>query len=324
MSNQSVASRASRQGPSVARPHSPRLALAFLLAVWPLMGAAQTGVNISGPIPWIDVTTYGAKGDAKLNLTGTTTTGSTTLSVSASSPTSFSAADAGKAISVNGAGLTAPTGITASITQGISGGLACGAGVTIYWQVTFIKENGSRVTSESAPNSESSMTFNPAGCTGANGKLTINLPSSSPTGATAWLPYVSYSSTNELAQPISGCSLLSTGGNGCSLTSGTTWNSGSGNLLFDTAQPPASPVLLTTIASVTNLTTVVLTDSASQSWSGNATVAWGTDNAPALGNAINACIEAAQLVISGFGCTIFVPGPTSLSTGRYFVAEGWS
>src|SRR6266496_5383989 len=75
--------------------------LVYVLA--PPVGVAQTtGQNISGPTPWIDVTTFGAKGDAKLNVTGTTTSGSTTLSVSGGSPTSFSSADVGKAVSVNG------------------------------------------------------------------------------------------------------------------------------------------------------------------------------------------------------------------------------
>jgi hypothetical protein len=55
---------------------------------------------------------------------------------------------------------------------------------------------------------------------------------------------------------------------------------------------------------------------------GNATVAWGTDNSSAITNAIAACIDPSNLIpTSASGCTVYFPGPTLLTTGRYFLGE---
>ena len=55
----------------------------FLLAVIGLVtpSFAQQGVAIQGPIPWIDVTTYGAVADAKINTTAYFQASSSTIVV---------------------------------------------------------------------------------------------------------------------------------------------------------------------------------------------------------------------------------------------------
>jgi hypothetical protein len=251
MSNRSAALHDPRQKVGWARLRlralvRPGLTLSLLL--WSLAGAAQTGVNINGPIPWIDVTTYGALGDAKQNLTGNmATAGTTTLTLINDSASGFSLGDVGKAISVNGAGPGAPTLTLAPPTVGTTGGLTCG---TVWWQITWISENttSGALTGESPPGPESSQAL--TGCSGDDGKITLTMPlTTPPTGVTGWIPYFGYQSGFELAQVFSGntggCSAASSGGHGClvSSTSSVTWTSGSTNFLFDTARAPASPVL---------------------------------------------------------------------------------
>ena len=127
MSNRSAALHDPRQKVGWARLRlralvRPGLTLSLLL--WSLAGAAQTGVNINGPIPWIDVTTYGALGDAKQNLTGNmATAGTTTLTLINDSASGFSLGDVGKAISVNI--LTAKAGSKRSTSRPTSPNSRC-------------------------------------------------------------------------------------------------------------------------------------------------------------------------------------------------------
>jgi hypothetical protein len=273
------------------------------------------------------VTAYGAIADAKINKSGSIGAMSSMLTLGSPGNTPFSPADVGKPISINGAGVG--TGTTPTNAVGTGGGMSCGMGVSVYYQVTFISENTNNklLTSEGRPSSETPVAFNPGGCLGSNGEFTVTGPTigAAPTGSTGWLPYVSYSSGAELQQSLSGCA-LTTQGNGCAF--GSNWSSGTGNLLFDTTQPPQDTVLLTTIASYGSTSTVMLTDAAVTNINNGGNVAWGTDNYIALTAALNACVEAADITVSNFGCTVFFPPPTGttapsgLITGKYFISKG--
>lgn len=194
------------------------LTLLLVLVIMPAETLAQIGFNSSGPVPWLDVTTFGAKGDAKQNLTaGMTSVGTATLALQDSTANGFSLSDVGKAVSVNGAGVAAQTSNFSPATGPFTGGvLACG---TVYWQITWISENLSTgaLTSESVPGPEGSQAL--TSCSANNGKITLTMPSMTlPTGATGWVPYFGYSSGAELAQVFlgntGGCSALSPGKRG--------------------------------------------------------------------------------------------------------------
>lgn len=290
---------------------------------------AQTGLNISGPTPWIDVTTYGAKGDLKLNYTGyMTTLNGTNLQLNDSSITGFLPTDIGKFVSVNGAGLPNSAALGTGSQIG-SGALQCGQ--TAYWKFTLIYENSTtgRFVSESIPNSTeqtTALTVTSCGSGGNFAQLQITAPTSTGS-ATGWIPYVSYLSGGELAQPIAGHCTTSTTGSGCAL--GATWTSGSANFSFDTAPPPLSPVLLSTIVGYSTAKSVTLADGALTvvpATNKTASVAWGTDNSAAISAAISACIEGNFRATAG-GCTVYFPGPTGptvVGSGRYYIASGIS
>lgn len=210
-------------------------------------------INIAGA-------SYGAKADMVIaSRTVSITSGQSALTATGAS---FTAADVGKMISVEGAGVT-PTATGVTIT-GTAGQFACTCtGLAVGQSLTI------------------------SGTYGGTGSIT---------GYTN--PTTYYVSATD---GVSTFTLVSAGGNGTALV--TTAGTPTGLTYTLPAQP-----LVTTIASYTNATHVGLTATAGTTVSATSKlVAYGTDNATAIGNAITAATAA--------NVPIYVPSNSSSCFG---------
>ena len=295
---------------------------------------------VIGPSPWIDVSTYGAKGDGLYNNTGgtSTTSGTTTLTTS-SGATVFAATDCtggsgctgtvSKLITIPAGGLATPTLGTISTASGsLTLSHAC-------LQITAIQDNASLPITSGAPSINGESLPAAESCEALTAQ---NMTMTAPTlaaGATGYRFYFTdeTGAATEVSQIIPGvsnaiCSSQSAKNirdGACDPTATLTINA----YTYIGFLPPQKAGWLSTIASFTNTRSITLTDEVPSDVTGNThEVAWGTANDAAYTSALAACPNPAGVsILSGYGCTLYfppvgTPGSPATSTGRYASQNG--